>query len=167
MASPTQWTLVWASTRSWWRTGNWHTAVHGVAESWLSDWTEMSLFYLNTFKIHIYNAYRICKFPPTLRFPQWETFKSYVSFHLFKYLPRVCSVPGTIPAAKDRAMNETKPLPLQSFHSVRNLLVSRIYYVFGCHIHKYKCIYNWKYPTNYWCTSSLCSSLKHSELILL
>ena len=33
MASLTQWTWVWASSRRWWRTGeSWHVAVHGVAE---------------------------------------------------------------------------------------------------------------------------------------
>ena len=44
MASLTQWTWVWASSRSWWWTGQaWHAAVHGVAKSrtWLSDWTEL------------------------------------------------------------------------------------------------------------------------------
>ena len=41
MASPTQWTWVWASFASWWWTGK-RAAVHGVAKSWtrLSDWTE-------------------------------------------------------------------------------------------------------------------------------
>ena len=46
MASPTQWTWVWASSRSWWWTrkpGVLH-AVHVVAKSqtWLSDWTELN-----------------------------------------------------------------------------------------------------------------------------
>ena len=38
IASPTQWTRVWARSGSWW----W-TAVHGVAKSWtpLSKWTEL------------------------------------------------------------------------------------------------------------------------------
>ena len=38
MASPTQWTWVWASSGRRWRT------VHGVADSWtrLSDWTELT-----------------------------------------------------------------------------------------------------------------------------
>ena len=42
MASLTQWTWVWASSRSWWWTGQaWRAAVHGVKKSWtrLSDWT--------------------------------------------------------------------------------------------------------------------------------
>ena len=44
MASPTQWTWVWASSGSWWWTA-WRAAVHGVAKSWtwLSDWTELNL----------------------------------------------------------------------------------------------------------------------------
>ena len=49
MASPTQWTWVWASLRSWWWTGNaavlqhWSATVHGAAKSQaqLSDWTEL------------------------------------------------------------------------------------------------------------------------------
>ena len=37
MASPTWWTWVWVSSKSW------HAAVHGVTKSqtWLSDWTEL------------------------------------------------------------------------------------------------------------------------------
>ena len=40
MASPTQWTWVWASSMSWWRTGK--PGVHGVAMSrtQLISWTE-------------------------------------------------------------------------------------------------------------------------------
>ena len=34
LASPTQWTWVWASSGRWWRTGEaWRAAVHGVAKS--------------------------------------------------------------------------------------------------------------------------------------
>ena len=38
MASSTQWTWVWASSKRWWKTGE--HGVHGVAKSWtqLSDW---------------------------------------------------------------------------------------------------------------------------------
>ena len=45
MASPTQWTWVWASSRSWWWTGKPGAAVLGVAKSWawLSDWTDWGL----------------------------------------------------------------------------------------------------------------------------
>ena len=46
MASPIQWTWVWASSRSWWWTGEaGHAAVHGVAKSQiqLSNWTEVWL----------------------------------------------------------------------------------------------------------------------------
>ena len=42
MASPTQWTCVWASSRRWWRTGEpWCAAFHGVAKIWtrLNDYT--------------------------------------------------------------------------------------------------------------------------------
>ena len=41
MASPTQWTWVWASSRIWWRTGRCLAVIHGVAESQtrLSNWT--------------------------------------------------------------------------------------------------------------------------------
>ena len=35
MASLTQWTWVWASSGSWWRTENPGAAVHGVAKSWI------------------------------------------------------------------------------------------------------------------------------------
>ena len=44
MASPAQWTWVWASSGSWWCTGKpFHVAIHGVVESqtWLSNWTEL------------------------------------------------------------------------------------------------------------------------------
>ena len=44
MVSPTQWTWVWVSSKSWWWTGKpGVTAVHGVAKSWtqLSDGTEL------------------------------------------------------------------------------------------------------------------------------
>ena len=40
MGSPTWWTWVWASSRSWWQIGRaWHATVHGVTKSWtrLSD----------------------------------------------------------------------------------------------------------------------------------
>ena len=47
MASPIQWTGVWASLRSWWWTGKpgWRAIVHGVAKSWTQlNWMEyMSL----------------------------------------------------------------------------------------------------------------------------
>ena len=46
MASPTQWTWVWASSGGWWRTEAWPAAAHMVAKSWawLSDWaTEQQL----------------------------------------------------------------------------------------------------------------------------
>ena len=46
MASPTQWTWVWASSGSWWWTGQPDMpAVHGVTKSQtqLSNWTELRL----------------------------------------------------------------------------------------------------------------------------
>ena len=45
MASPTQWTWVWASSGSWLDTEAWCAEVHGVAKSrtWLSNWTELKL----------------------------------------------------------------------------------------------------------------------------
>ena len=44
MVSPTQWTWVWISSRSWWWTGT-PGVLHGVTKSWiwLSDWTELSM----------------------------------------------------------------------------------------------------------------------------
>ena len=44
MASLTQWTWVWASSRSWWRREAWCAAVRGVAKNRtrLSDWTELN-----------------------------------------------------------------------------------------------------------------------------
>ena len=47
MASPTWWTWVWESSRSWWMDKEtWHTSVHGVAKSptQMSDWTELNYF---------------------------------------------------------------------------------------------------------------------------
>ena len=43
MASPTWWTWVWASSRSWWWTRKWCAAVHGVAKSWtqLGNWVKL------------------------------------------------------------------------------------------------------------------------------
>ena len=44
IVSLTQWTLVWANSRRWWRTSHhckhgWHAAIHGITKSWtwLSD----------------------------------------------------------------------------------------------------------------------------------
>ena len=48
MASPTQWTWVWASSGKWWRTGEaWCAAIHGAAKSrtQLSDWTTTTKVY--------------------------------------------------------------------------------------------------------------------------
>ena len=48
MASPTQWTWVWISFRSWWWTGRPGVLrFMGFAKSWtrLSDWTELILMY--------------------------------------------------------------------------------------------------------------------------
>ena len=44
MASPTQWTWVWASSGRWWREA-WQAAVHGVAKSrtQMSDWTTTAI----------------------------------------------------------------------------------------------------------------------------
>ena len=53
MASPAQWTWVWASYRSWWWTGEaWHAAVHGVTNSrtQLSNWTELIAKWLHLAK---------------------------------------------------------------------------------------------------------------------
>ena len=46
MASPTQWTWVWANSGTWRRPGK--SAVHGVAKSWTrpSDWNDWFLFLL-------------------------------------------------------------------------------------------------------------------------
>ena len=54
MASPTQWTWVWASSGSWWRTGK---PVHGVAKSWiwLSNWTELKVHACSMFLLCVYN----------------------------------------------------------------------------------------------------------------
>ena len=42
MASPTWWSWVWASSRSWWTREAWDATVHEVTKSWtwLSDWTD-------------------------------------------------------------------------------------------------------------------------------
>ena len=44
MASPTQWTWVWASSESWWWTGKPSMLLSMGSQSWtqLSDWTEMN-----------------------------------------------------------------------------------------------------------------------------
>ena len=44
MASLTQWTWVWTSSRRWWRDA-WHAAVHGIAKSQtqLRDWITRNL----------------------------------------------------------------------------------------------------------------------------
>ena len=49
MALPTQWTWVWASSGSWWRTGKPGAAVHGMAKSWtwLGNWTWTIIIIVN------------------------------------------------------------------------------------------------------------------------
>ena len=44
MASPTRRTWVWLNSGSWWWTGSWRAAIHGVAKNrtQLSDWTELN-----------------------------------------------------------------------------------------------------------------------------
>ena len=44
VASPLQWTWVWANSGRWWRAGSWHATVHGVAKNWtqLNDWTTLT-----------------------------------------------------------------------------------------------------------------------------
>ena len=44
MASLIQWAWVWVNSRSWWWTGSWRAAIHGVIKSRtrLSDWTELN-----------------------------------------------------------------------------------------------------------------------------
>ena len=44
MASPAQWTWIWASSGSWWCREAWHATVHGDAKSWtrLSKSTELN-----------------------------------------------------------------------------------------------------------------------------
>ena len=48
MASPIQWTWVWASSRGWWRkdTGAWCAAARGVtvSKTWLGNWTTIHSF---------------------------------------------------------------------------------------------------------------------------
>ena len=41
MVSPTQWTWVWASSRSWWWTGK--PRVHGVTESDTTEWLNLTM----------------------------------------------------------------------------------------------------------------------------
>ena len=59
MASPTQWTWVWVSSRSWWWTGK--SGIHRVAKSqtWLSNWTELKVssdYSFISVKCILYNA---------------------------------------------------------------------------------------------------------------
>ena len=44
MASPTQWTWVWVSSRSWWWTGKPGIlqSMRSQSQTWLSDWTELN-----------------------------------------------------------------------------------------------------------------------------
>ena len=50
MASPSQWTWVWANSRRWWREV-WRAAVRGITKSltWLSDW--IATIYQNNFTV--------------------------------------------------------------------------------------------------------------------
>ena len=40
--------MPWVNSGSWWWTGRWCAAVHGVAKNrtWLSDWTELNIYCL-------------------------------------------------------------------------------------------------------------------------
>ena len=66
MASPTQWTWVWASSESWWWPEAWHVAVHEVTKSQtqLRDWTELTemlvLFYSVFFSLLLWHYYTCC-----------------------------------------------------------------------------------------------------------
>ena len=53
MASPTQWTWVWVSSRSWWRTGKPGMLRFMGSQSWtlLSDWTELKWRYESRFSV--------------------------------------------------------------------------------------------------------------------
>ena len=60
MTSLTQWTRVWASSRSWWWTEAWRAAVHGVAkrQTWLNDWTKLILYpyFLNFYLMSFFSS---------------------------------------------------------------------------------------------------------------
>ena len=47
-ASPTQWTWVWASSKSWWCMEAWHSVVPGITKSGtcLCDWTELIILWI-------------------------------------------------------------------------------------------------------------------------
>ena len=61
MASPTQWTWVWTSSRRWWNRETWRAAVHGVTKNrtWLSDWTA-----INMMSIQVVEGSRECSESP-------------------------------------------------------------------------------------------------------
>ena len=60
MASPTQWTQVWASSRSWWWIGS--HAVHGVAKSRNDRTTKLNWWYLHVCTHMISHRYRWYRF---------------------------------------------------------------------------------------------------------
>ena len=77
IASPTQWTWVWASSGSWWMHREaWHAAVHGVTRNWtwLSDWTELIFTsFTLTFWLHKQEKYYAMKLQK-INFSNWRTF---------------------------------------------------------------------------------------------
>ena len=62
MASPTQWTWVWASPGIWWRTRKTGCrealqSMRSQSRTWLSDWTELRLIVIISQYTHISNHY--------------------------------------------------------------------------------------------------------------
>ena len=57
MASPTQWTLVWAGSRSWWWTGRpgMLQSMGSQSQTWLSDWTELGSWCMQALASHFKN----------------------------------------------------------------------------------------------------------------
>ena len=102
MASLTQWTWVWASSRSWWWTGNlgvlqfmwlqrvghnWVTELNSWDNLWCEVWLQLNFLELYQFPNAIYQKNLL--FLPSLTVQHYHIENSYVFVHVCIYIPEL------------------------------------------------------------------------------